>query len=637
METQTQPAARRVLVIDDNLAIHEDFRKTLAPRAYAAMLSRGKAALFGEVAEAPAQAPGFDVEFASQGEEGVLKAQAAASGANPFAVAFVDMRMPPGIDGLQTIKQLWKADPALQVVICSAYTDYSFEQITQTLGVSDKLLILRKPFDAVEVAQLATSLSEKWRLHRKARLQLEDLESMVRLRTEQLEYAAQHDKLTGLPNRSMLLDRLSHALARSDRSPSEHFAVVFIDFDRFKLINDSLGHAAGDCLLVEVAARLGSCLRPTDIASREQDRRHASGALAARLGGDEFIVVADGIRTPADAARIAERLLRQLSGSYVLDGHDVFVTASIGITTSHVGYTSAGDMLRDADAAMYHAKSAGKARYALFDPAMHEEATARLELENDLRLAEQRGEFFIVYQPIVSLPTGVIEGFEALLRWRHPTRGVVCPVEFIPCCEESGLIVPVGLWALGVATRQLRLWQQSDPLWASLTMSVNVSVRQFNSPGFVAEVARIIAESGIDPTHLALEVTESLIIRDADNTIANFDSLRALGVHLHMDDFGTGYSSLSCLHRFPLDGLKIDRSFVTCLGERRDYAAIVNAIIDLAANLGIKLIAEGVETPDQVALLQGMGCAQAQGYLFGCPAEPAAIEALLAKRHLQAA
>jgi diguanylate cyclase (GGDEF)-like protein/PAS domain S-box-containing protein len=441
-------------------------------------------------------------------------------------------------------------------------------------------------------------------------------------------HAALHDKLTGLPNRALMQDRLTRAIERRKRSPDYHFALLFLDFDRFKIINDSLGHEVGDDLLKEIAGRLSGAMRTTDSISS------ADSSTTARLGGDEFVILADNLNDPRDAAIVAERLLNALSEPYELRGHSINSTVSIGITTSDAGYERSEDMLRDADTAMYHAKAAGKARFAMFDRKMHQEIVARLSLENDLRHAIDRRELVLHYQPIVSLSTNSLYGFEALIRWNHPVRGMVSPADFIPCCEETGVIIPIGYWALDEACHQMREWRDHHPQAADFSMSVNLSAKQLLAPGLVAKVGQIVAESGIDPASIILEITETVMIKSAEICIPVLEQLRRLGVRLHMDDFGTGYSSLSCLHRFPLNGLKIDRSFVKTMTERRDYAAIVNAIIALGRNLGIMLIAEGLETADQVVMLQAMDCDLGQGYFFSRPVNAAAAEEFIQKQLL---
>ncbi|HEV7300570.1 MAG TPA: EAL domain-containing protein [Tepidisphaeraceae bacterium] len=623
-------STRRILIVDDNEAIHADFRKTLCPPGASRQLGAAKVALFGDdvvtgSTETPQQAPQFALDTATQGQEGLAKVEAALREGRPYAVAFVDMRMPPGWDGLQTIEQFWRADPQLQVVICSAYSDHSWNDISRTLGYTDRLLILKKPFDPVEVSQLATSLSVKWLLRCKADMKMAELERLVEQRTADLVHAANHDSLTGLPNRARLKEQLGRLVEQRKQDASFDFALLFLDFDRFKLINDSLGHAAGDQLLAEIGRRLCACMAG--------HRAERGAVMVARLGGDEFVALAEGIATPADAAALAERLLPILSAPHLVAGRSVISTASIGIATSHNDYAEADAMLRDADAAMYHAKAAGKARYAMFDARMHRAAVVRLELENDLRRALDRGEFVLCYQPIIGLTAGTLDGFEALLRWNHPTRGTVSPTEFIPCCEETGLIVPLGQWALSEACRQLADWQRRHPAHSNLSMSVNVSARQMMMPDFAQTIMTAIHHSGVATRSLALEITESIMISDAASASDVLRQVRASGARVHMDDFGTGYSSLSCLHQFPLDALKIDRSFIRCLGERREFAAVIHAIVNLARNLDIELIAEGLETADQVAMLQAMECDKGQGYYFGKPTEAARAEILLQESH----
>jgi diguanylate cyclase len=623
---------KRVLIIDDTQAIHDDFKKILTAGGPSSdSLAGAKAALFGAEAPRKATRTRFDVDYAHQGEEGFAKVQAAVTAEKPYSVAFVDMRMPPGWDGLQTIRKLWEADPELQVVICSAYSDHSWEDILETLGLTDRLLILKKPFDPMEVLQLATALSEKWSLKRQASLKFEELERLVQQRTTALSHAALHDKLTGLPNRVMFKERLAQAIERSRRPDGPKYAVLFLDFDRFKIVNDSLGHDAGDQLLVEIAARMTECL------GSERCKACCTEALAARLGGDEFVVLAEGTTDSLQAPDIARCLLDRLATPYALKGYNLSTTASIGITSSELAYETPDDALRDADTAMYSAKAAGKARFVLFDRHMHEAAKDRLALENELRGAPERGELILHYQPVVYTASGALRGFEALVRWENPARGMVPPNAFIPCAEETGLVVPVGDWVLQKACAQLGEWRKKFPDRADLFMSVNVSAKQLASPRLIDQVKEAVAAAGIDPGLLALEITESAVIADPEFTIGLLNRIKEIGVRLYMDDFGTGYTSLGYLHRLPLDGIKIDRSFLKCVSERRDYAAVVDAIINLARNLGITVIAEGVETVEQLAMLQSMECEFAQGYYFGRPAVAKTAEEFIVGRPVKMA
>jgi diguanylate cyclase (GGDEF)-like protein/PAS domain S-box-containing protein len=428
---------------------------------------------------------------------------------------------------------------------------------------------------------------------------------------DQLRHDALHDALTGLPNRALFMDRLGQALARM-RGKGDAFSVLFIDLDRFKVVNDSLGHLAGDELLIATAKRLLSCVRPED--------------TVARLGGDEFTVLLDGDEDPAESAA---RIQRVLSTPLTLAGQELVSTPSIGIAHGRLHYETAEEILRDADLAMYGAKSRGRAIHAEFDPSMHKSAVALLQLETDLRRAVERNELTLRYQPVVSLQTGAIAGFEALVHWNHPQRGLLRPLEFVPLAEETGLVVQVGEWVLREACRQTRAWQQRWPVKA-LTVGVNLSARQFLSGDVVDTVARALGDSGLPPRSLRLELTESMLMDNATQAAQVLAQLRALGVSLDLDDFGTGYSSLAYLHNFRLDTLKIDRSFVARGTEAGGSWEIVTAIVNLARGLRLTLIAEGVENDQQLEELRRLGCEYGQGYLFGRPLLARDMEALLA-------
>ncbi|HEY3582120.1 MAG TPA: EAL domain-containing protein [Pyrinomonadaceae bacterium] len=432
---------------------------------------------------------------------------------------------------------------------------------------------------------------------------------------EHFRHAAFHDSLTGLPNRAMFTELLKAEIENSKRRESHMFAVLFLDLDRFKNINDSLGHTHGDLLLVAFAERLERALRPVD--------------TLARFGGDEFAILLSGMTDATDAVRVAQRIQDELSQPFVLDKNSAFVSSSIGIALSSTGYDRPEDILRDADTAMYRAKENGKARYEVFDHGMHARAVSRLQLESDLRQAVEQKEFCVYYQPIVVLETGRLAGFEALVRWNHPRRGLVSPADFIPVAEETGLIVPIGEWVLQEACRHIRECQMAHPSHRSLSLSVNLSARQVAQSDLIDRVKEALAVSKLSPHCLKLEITESVVMENAEAAALMFKQLRALGVQLSIDDFGTGYSSLSYLHRFPLNYLKIDRSFVSRLTTDNDNA-IVRTISTLARNLGMEVIAEGIETEEQYQQLKMLGCEYGQGFLFSHPVNKDAVLHLLA-------
>jgi diguanylate cyclase (GGDEF)-like protein/PAS domain S-box-containing protein len=432
------------------------------------------------------------------------------------------------------------------------------------------------------------------------------------------------DPLTHLPNRILFIDRLGRALERAKRDRDLRFAVLFLDLDRFKVINDSLGHVFGDELLITVARRLEASLRGTDTVARLP-----GPSTVARLGGDEFTVLLEDIQDVRNAVSVAERIQRELALPFLLNGTEVFVSASIGISVGPAGYSEPEELLRDADAAMYVAKAGGKARCEVFDSAMRERALARLQMENDLRRALERQEFCLHYQPILALEPPRLVGFEGLVRWQHPQRGLVQPAEFIPVAEETGLIVPLGWWVLREACRQMSAWQARYPIDPPLAISVNLSSKQFLQADLAAEVQHLLYETGLDPRSLKLEITESAIMGDPDVTSGNLAHLRAVGVQVCIDDFGTGYSSLNYLHRFPVNTLKIDRSFVRQMDDTEENMQIVQSIVGLAHILSIDVIAEGVETEAQRHKLAALNCEYGQGFYFSRPIDSEAAEAFL--------
>ena len=436
-----------------------------------------------------------------------------------------------------------------------------------------------------------------------------------KLAEQRLRDQAIHDSLTGLPNRVLFMERLRYADARAKRRKDYLFALLFLDLDGFKLLNDSLGHPMGDLLLIQTAQRLKNCLRPEDI--------------VARLGGDEFAILLEDLGESAEAERVAGRIHKQLAEPYQLEGHEMFITASIGIALSTTGYQRPEELLRNADTALYQAKAARKGHHEIFDHRMHEQVLGRLNVEADLRRALEHQQLVVHYQPIVALDSGKIVACEALMRWNHPNRGLICPAEFIPIAEETGLILPMGDWILQTACAQNKAWQQAG-LPAALRMSVNVSIRQLYQRRFTSSVAKALRDTGLDPHFLELEVTESVLIENPEATSRALKELADLGVKITVDDFGTGYSSLSYLRRFPLHALKIDQFFVSSLSKgEAGSAEIIAALIMLARSLKLEVTAEGVESEDQAALLRSLKCARGQGFFFSRPMEPEAFTKFL--------
>jgi diguanylate cyclase (GGDEF)-like protein/PAS domain S-box-containing protein len=426
-----------------------------------------------------------------------------------------------------------------------------------------------------------------------------------RIAEQQMQYDALHDPVTFLPNRTLFLDRIGQAMARAKRREEYRFSVILLDLDRFKIVNESLGHSVGDQLLAATARRLEGCLR--------------AGDTAARLGGDEFAIMLEDVGGAADAVRVAERVQAEVSVPLALGGQELFTTASIGIVLFGRTHERPEDLLRDADLAMYRAKSAGRAQHIIFDPAMHTRAVRQLEMDSALRRAIDRREFIVYYQPIVALDSGRIAGFEALVRWQHPERGLVPPMEFIPTAEEIGLIVPISDFVIAEAVAQLERWQEIFGVDRHLHVSVNLSSKHLAHPGLVPSIGNLLLAHHVPPSSLRLEITESAIMENSVAVESTLVKLKALDIQLYMDDFGTGYSSLSYLHRLPIDTLKIDRSFVSSLGTEGENSMIVHTIVTLARVLGLEVVGEGIETAAQLAQLRALKCDQGQGFLFSRP------------------
>jgi len=604
-----------VLVVDDNRAIHEDFLKILGGNAGSnSELLVAERLLLGETAaSASSPRPAFEIATALQGEEGVARVKQGLKEDRPFAMAFIDMRMPPGWDGLETVQHLWEVDPHLQVVICSAHADYDWTEVIARLDHSDKLLVIKKPFEPIEVLQCANALTRKWENERTLRRQVEHLEHVVEARTEgleaankQLRHLASHDALTGLPNRVLLDDRLAQAVVHAERD-GHSFGVAMFDLDRFKIVNDSFGHRAGDELIKEVAHRLAGIARSTD--------------TVGRLGGDEFLFIMDRLAKHEDAGHIARRAIAALQVPIQIGGVDIHSSASIGIAIFPADGKSVEALIANADAAMYCAKQRGRNNIQCYASGMNSVTQEKVKLESDLHQALALGQFELHYQPKLDTTTGVIHGAEALIRWRHPQRGLIPPGEFIPLAEACGLIDSIGEWVVREGCRQARAWQLEG--LPHLRVAVNLSAFQFRNGNLLQMIRKALQAADLDPRFLEVEITESAVMSDPEESVTILEQLSRMGVVVSVDDFGTGYSSMSYLRRFPIDKLKIDRAFIAELISRADDTSIVKAIVSLAHSLHLKVVAEGVETAEQLELLKRLGCDQYQGFCFS-PAVPAA-------------
>jgi diguanylate cyclase (GGDEF)-like protein len=591
----------RVLVADDEAGVRDAYRQILSEAdmsSETAMFHNLRERLFSKAVQeqfARGASPSdttFTPVFCEGAEAAVAAVREALAAEDPFAVAFLDMRMPPGPDGVWAASRIRELDPAIEIVICTAYSDVDPRDIGAMVPPEEKLSYLQKPFHPHEIRQMTISLASKWRSEHR----------IVKL--------AYFDALTGLPNREQSRNRLSSALTAA-KQHQRMLAVLYLDLDNFKRVNDTLGHAVGDELLCQVAARLRSSLRIDDTLDVTSASRSSH---IARLGGDEFIVILPNIRSTDDAAGVAGRLIAELQEPMRLALHTLVVTPSIGVAVFPADGVEVDTLLRNADLAMYFAKRKGPGMQAFYDSSMNDAALHRFTLEAKLRGALERNEFTLHYQPQFDVRTGSVSGMEALLRWTNDELGVVSPVEFIPVAEETGLILGIGEWVLRNACAQAKSWV--DEGLPVTRMAVNVSGQQFVLRDFPQQVAAIIKETGIEASMLELEITESVVMKDETWAEQALLQLKELGVMLAIDDFGTGYSSFGRLRHFAVDRLKIDRSFMTSLIDCSDDRAIAAAIIAMSRSLRISVTAEGVESFPQLLFLQEHDCHEAQGFLF---------------------
>lgn len=665
LENYIEPNGR-ILIVDDNRAIHDDYYRILDPDERGdEELDELDRELFG-ASERIAGAQ-FELSSAFQGEEAVERVRAAREADAPYAVAFVDVRMPPGMDGIEAATRMLDDDPELCVVICSAYSDYDWDAMHGMFGTTDRVVMLKKPFDTIEVRQLAHALRRRWELTKLAAIRLEDMQAMLTERTRELELAnerlreeaaaredalrrlhesneeikalAYQDGLTGLPNRRLLDEHFAKVLARARRKQSE-FAVLFLDFDNFKQLNDTIGHEGADAVLRSLADGLSRLVRSDDVLTlyshaRPVDADTTLGAGAdtdsvlSRLGGDEFALLLPETKDRFAAGAVARRILEHLDKPIRAGGQESFVTASIGIALYPADGDTPETLIRNADTAMYHAKQMGKGTYQYYSESMQRAAVRRLNIETALRRAVESDQLELVYQPVCDIATHEVVAVEALLRWHHPELGDVEPATFIPVAEECGLVLPIGQWVVERACRQARAWR--DAGLAPVPVHVNVSAAELARQDLGAVLRAATDAHGLEPAALGIDVREDAIMALGDDGPALLAELSAGGTQIALDDFGTGYASLSWLQHLPLDTLKIDAGLAgEALASSRS-AAVVETILRLARVLELRAVVERVETTQQLELLHGLGCGHAQGHALCAPVPAAELEHRLSR------
>jgi len=629
----------RLLIVDDNKAIHQDIISILNPQTGEIDgLDLMEAAIF-DTAPSEVSRESFKIQSAFQGKDGLAFVEQAMKDDKPFSIAFVDVRMPPGWDGIETITKIWEVDPDIQIVLCTGYTDYSWKEIDEHVDNRDSMLILKKPFDPIEVLQVCHALTSKWCLHQELRRRMDNLELEVKRRTEDLQHnnaklkkeistrlkaendlrhIATHDALTNLPNRVLLRDRFDLLMAHAKRN-GNNMAALLIDVDHFKRVNDTLGHDAGDRLLQQVAEKLSRCIRAVD--------------TVARMGGDEFVILLGELDLPDAAEYVCKRIISEFEQSFELDGHKLHVTTSIGVGVYPKDASDAEGILKAADIALYYVKDNGRSNYHFYNKEEDSSSSQRLMLSSQLHGVAERGELSLCYQPLVNLATGEVLSFEALVRWQHPTLGELEPMSFISLAEEIGEIIPIGRWVIKEACRQNKAWQ--DAGLPAVPVAVNVSSMQLPDPGLISLVKDTLEQTGLDPCYLDLELTESAAMKNFNESKIVLQKLSNLGVKLVIDDFGSGYSSLIRLRMLPISTVKIDRFFIHNIVQDPQNAMIVGAIVALAHSLDMKVVAEGIETEEQLEFLKNADwnvdlssrCDILQGFLFSKPLLPDSIAA----------
>lgn len=733
-----QNNAYRIVVIDDNPAIFQDFRKILDP-VQTEKQTETEQILFGKTPSLSTQKEQLKLDLVSytngiDGHKAIIDAYKAN---NPFCVAFVDVRMPPGWDGIKTIQSFWDADPDIQVVICSAHSDYNWTDIHNSFGLSDRLLILKKPFEYSEVKQMANTLAHKWSLSKELKEHAYNLEKLVQKRTAELQtilsistatlesskdgilvldrqghiinnnnrftdmwkipgtlskrmtlqsiekhintiaktpgnyiaspfekigaileiilkqgdifalsfheyviddkiegilicctditkrkmiekiltYEATHDYLTGLPNRVLLVDRLKQSLAVLERS-NRAVGIILFDLDRFKYINDTLGHSIGDGLLQGIAARITGVLRKGDSVSR--------------LGGDEFVVIVNDFEDPEDLINFAHRIQESISDPFIIADHTIKITCSIGMSMAPLHGRDPDILLSSADTALYSAKDISRGSYCFYTQGMSDNSLKKAELEIELKYALERNELSLLYQPIVDARTGKICGVESLLRWHHPKFGNIPPADFIPLAENSGEIIKIGDWILETVNNQINLWQSTG---INLFVTINISGVQLKNSDFLDRFYKLISNTP-HASLFEIELTESILLDRSSHVLTALETLKSLGLKISLDDFGTGYSSLTYLRRFPVDKIKIEKAFITEITTEKESQAIVSAIIAMAHKLNISVVAEGIEQENTIKFLKDLSCDYFQGYYFSQAVSPESIAELYTKHQL---